>query len=167
MRCGSYRNPTKMSKKTNALRILDSLGIPYALFEYRYDPDNLSVEKIAAENGLVLERIFKTLVTKSDSGQIVVAVTPGDKALNFKVLAQWCGAKKIALADTKDLLSLTGYQRGGCSPVGMKKEFPVCIDRSALEHERIFVNAGMRGLLAELAPADLQRACKGEFISCC
>lgn len=156
-----------MSKKTNALRILDALGIPYALLEYRYDPDNLSVEKIAAQNGLALERIFKTLVAKSDSGQIVVAVTPGDKVLHLKALAQWCGAKKMALLETKDLLPLTGYQRGGCSPVGMKKDFPVCIDRSALDHERIFVNAGMRGLLAELAPADLQRACKGEFIDCC
>ncbi len=152
-----------MHKKTNALRILDAAGISYQLVEYRYHEDNLSVEKIAAENGLELDRIFKTLVLKDDAGQILVAVTPGDKQLDFKAIARLSCSKKITLAETASLQALTGYIRGGCSPVGMKKHYPVFIDASALHYERIYVNAGARGLLMELKPEDLEHACGAVF----
>lgn len=150
-------------KKTNALRLLDNAGIPYRLLEYRYDMDNLSVEKIASENQIPLERIFKTLVLKCDHGGVVVAVTPGDKVLDLKAMARLSEAKKIALAETALLQALTGYVRGGCSPVGMKKNYPVFVDESALQYESILVNAGARGLLMELHSADLERACGARF----
>lgn len=152
-----------MSKKTNAMRRLEAAGIPYTLTAYQYDAEELSVAKIAAENNLMLERIFKTLVLKTDTGDVIVAVTPGDKQLDTKALAKESNCKKVALADSQQLLALTGYIRGGCSPVGMKKNFPVIVDASALSFERIYVNAGMRGLLMELSPQDLQRACGGVF----
>lgn len=152
-----------MSKKTNALRILDALGIAYALTEYRYDAEHLGVDQIARENNLELERIFKTLVAKGDDGSVVVAVIPGDKSLDFKALARLAGCKKIALADTVHLQNLTGYIRGGCSPLGMKKDYPIFIDEAALSFDRIYVNAGTRGLLMELPARDLARACGGEF----
>lgn len=151
------------TKKTNALRILDHAGIPYRLVEYQYDAENLSVEKIAAENQIPLEKIFKTLVLQGDQGGVVVAVTPGDKTLDLKALARLSGDKKIALVDTKALQSLTGYIRGGCSPVGMKKPFPVFVDESALLHDKILVNAGARGLLMELQPAALEAICGARF----
>lgn len=152
-----------MSKKTNAMRLLEAAGIPYSLTAYQYDAEELSVAKIAADNNLRLERIFKTLVLKTDTGSIVVAVTPGDKQLDIKAVAKESNCKKVALADTQQLQALTGYVRGGCSPVGMKKNYPVIVDASALSFERIYVNAGMRGLLMELSPQDLQRACGGVF----
>lgn len=152
-----------MHKKTNALRMLDALGIAYALTEYRYDPEHLGVDQIAKENKLELERVFKTLVAKGDKGIVVVAVIPGDKSLDFKVLARLVGSKKIALADAKDLQNLSGYIRGGCAPIGMKKDYPVFIDEAALLHECIYVNAGTRGLLMELPARDLAHACCGEF----
>lgn len=149
--------------KTNAVRLLDAAGIAYRLVEYRYDETQLGVDKIARDNGLELERIFKTLVLKTETGQVVVAVTPGDKALDFKTLARLAACKKIHLAEMKELQSLTGYIRGGCSPVGMKKNFPVFIDQSALEHERIYVNAGARGLLMEVKPGELGNLCHAAF----
>lgn len=152
-----------MSKKTNAMRLLEAAGIPYTLTTYQYDAEELSVAKIAAENKLTLERIFKTLVLKTDTGSVVVAVTPGDKQLDIKAISKESNCKKVALAASQQLQALTGYIRGGCSPIGMKKNYPVIVDISALSFERIYVNAGMRGLLMELSPQDLQRACGGIF----
>jgi Cys-tRNA(Pro)/Cys-tRNA(Cys) deacylase len=149
--------------KTNAVRLLEAAGIAYRLVEYRYDETQLGVDKIARDNGLELERIFKTIVLKTENNQVVVAVTPGDKSLDFKILARLSACKKIHLAEMKELLSLTGYIRGGCSPVGMKKHFPVFIDQSALGHQHIFVNAGARGLLMEVAPDELGRLCNAVF----
>ena len=143
--------------------MLDQAGIPYRLVEYQYDAENLSVEKIAAENQIALDKIFKTLVLQGDQGGVVVAVTPGDKVLDLKALARLSGDKKIALVDANSLQSLTGYIRGGCSPVGMKKQFPVFVDESALLHEKILVNAGARGLLMELEPAALETLCGAHF----
>lgn len=149
--------------KTNAVRLLEAAGMAYRLVEYRYDETQLAVDKIARDNGLDLERIFKTLVLKTETGQVVVAVTPGDKVLDFKILARLVACKKIHLAEMKELQALTGYIRGGCSPVGMKKNYPVFIDQSALMHERIFVNAGARGLLMEVAPGELGQLCRAVF----
>ena len=147
-----------MSKKTNALRLLDTQKVPYEIVEYQYDAGDLSVEHIAKDNGLHLERIFKTLVAKGDKNGIAVAVVPGHKNLDFKTLAEASSNKKMALVAVKDIQSLTGYIRGGCSPIGMKKDYPVYLDTSALAYDVIYVNAGQRGLLVGLSPEALRRA---------
>lgn len=149
-----------MSKKTNALRLLDAQKTPYVTVEYRYDAEDLSVEHIAEDNGLPLERIFKTLVAKGDKNGIAVAVVPGHKSLDFKALARASGNKKVTLAPVKDIQGLTGYIRGGCSPIGMKKDYPVFLDTSALAYDVIYVNAGQRGLLVGLSPEALKQATK-------
>ena len=151
-----------MSKKTDALRLLDARKIPYETVAYQYDADDLSVEHIASDNGLQLERIFKTLVAKGDKYGIAVAVVPGDKTLDFKALAKASGNKKIALIPVKDIQEVTGYIRGGCSPIGMKKDYPVYLDTSALAYDVIYVNAGQRGLLAGLSPQALKQAAAAE-----
>ncbi len=153
-----------MSKKTNALRMLEAQKAPFETVEYDYDADDLSVEHIAQANNLPLERIFKTLVAKGDRAGVIVAVIPGNRNLSFKALARASGDRKIALVPVKEIQALTGYIRGGCSPVGMKKNYPVFVDASALSHDRIFVNAGQRGLLVGLAPHDLQRVTEGAFV---
>lgn len=149
-----------MSKKTNALRLLDAQKAYYETVEYRYDTDDLSVEHIAEDNGLHLERIFKTLVAKGDKNGVAVAVVPGHKNLDLKALAKASGNKKMALAPVKDIQALTGYIRGGCSPIGMRKDYPVYLDTSALAYDVIYVNAGQRGLLVGLSPEALRRATK-------
>ena len=151
-----------MSKKTNALRLLDARKIPYETVAYQYDADDLSVEHIAEDNGLHLERIFKTLVAKGDKKGIAIAVVPGDKTLNFKALAKTSGNKKMTLIPVKDIPAFTGYIRGGCSPIGMKKDYPVYLDTSALAYDVIYVNAGERGLLVGLSPEALRRATEAE-----
>lgn len=146
-----------MSKKTNALRRLDARKVQYETVEYQYDAEDLSVEHIAAENGLPLERIFKTLVAKGDKNGVAVAIVPGHKNLGFKALAQVSGNKKMTLVPVKEIQSLTGYIRGGCSPIGMKKDYPAYLDTSALAYDVIYVNAGQRGLLVGLSPEALQQ----------
>ena len=147
-----------MSKKTNALRLLDAQKARYETVEYHYDADDLSVEHIAKDNGLPLARIVKTLVAKGDKNGVAVAVVPGHKNLDFKALAKASGNKKMALVPVKDIQGLTGYIRGGCSPIGMKKDYPVYLDISALDYEAIYVNAGQRGLLVGLSPEALRQA---------
>ena len=155
-----------MSKKTNAIRILERQGIAFETAAYTYDAEEgLSVALIAQANGLPLERIFKTLVAKGDKTGLAVALVPGDSELDFKALAKASGNKKMALVPVKDIQPLTGYIRGGCSPIGMKKDYPVFIDASAQEHEQIYVNAGQRGLLLLLRPSDLQQATRGAFVA--
>lgn len=148
---------------TNVTRILKVQKIPFSLIEYTYSADNLSVEKIAEDNGLPVAQVFKTLVAKGDKTGVVVAVVAGDASLNLKALAKVSGNKKIALVPVKDLQNLTGYIRGGCSPVGMKKDFPVFISEKALEFEQIFVNAGKRGVLVGVDPKALAAVCGGVF----
>lgn len=152
-----------MADKTNALRILDAAGIPYALLAYDYHLDDLSVERIAAINGLLLAQIFKTLVLKGDNDKVIVAVIPGDRQLNMKALARSAGVKKVTLVEAAQLPVLTGYIRGGCSPVGMRKPFQVFIDRTAMMWDGIYVNAGARGLLMKIAPFDLRMVCNAVF----
>ncbi|WP_027001770.1 Cys-tRNA(Pro) deacylase [Hugenholtzia roseola] len=141
--------------KTNALRLLEQKKIAYQVVEYQYDTENLDVAKIALDNALPLAHIFKTLVTISPTGEIMVALVGGDKQLSKKKLAQQAGHKKIELLPLKDLLPQTGYQRGGCSPLGMKKKFRTFIDKAGLELSQIYVNAGKRGLLFSIAPQTL------------
>lgn len=148
-------------KKTNALRILDRRKIPYKTLMYQYDEENLSVENIAMNNGLRVEKVFKTLLAKGDKNGVVVAVISGKSILDFKALAKISKNKKIALVPVKELLQTTGYIRGGCSPIGMKKPFPIFVDSDAEPFDEIYVNAGVRGLLVKLRVQDLLKVTNG------
>lgn len=150
-------------KKTNALRILDRKKIDYSLIEYTYDPENLDLSKIAVDNDLEIETVYKTLVLKGDKNGTFVAVVPGHRSLNLKTAAKISGNKKVAMFAVKDLEKTTGYIRGGCSPVGMKKAFPVFIDNLALELDRVYVNAGIRGILFGVSAKDLELVCNLKF----
>jgi Cys-tRNA(Pro)/Cys-tRNA(Cys) deacylase len=145
-------------QKTNAIRLLDQQKIKYDTIEYEYDEDNLSVEKIAIDNNLDLNRIFKTLVCVGNTGEIVVALVSGDAQLSNKKLATLAGLKKIDLAPVKDLQTLTGYIRGGCSPLGMKKQFRIFANSNVQDFDWVYVNAGRRGLLFGCSPQDLVAA---------
>lgn len=131
--------------KTNAMRRLDAAKIPYEVKEYVVDESDLSGIHIADEIGLPYEQVFKTLVAKGDKTGIVVFCIPTDKEIDLKHAASVTGNKKIEMLHVKDLLATTGYIRGGCSPIGMKKKFPTFIDQSAAKFERITVSAGVRG----------------------
>ena len=144
--------------KTNALRLLDKAGVAYRLVEYQYDAEDLDVAKIAADNGLELAQVYKTLVCQGDKTGPLVAVVPGDAQLDLKALALASGNKKIALAPLAALTALTGYVRGGCSPIGMKKDFPVILDEDADYWDEILINAGARGLLFGTNPVTLTKA---------
>jgi Cys-tRNA(Pro)/Cys-tRNA(Cys) deacylase len=144
--------------KTNALRLLDKSGVAYRLVEYQYDAEDLDVAKIATDNGLELAQIYKTLVCQGDKTGPLVAVVPGDAQLDLKALAQVSGNKKIALTPLATLTALTGYVRGGCSPIGMKKDFPVILDEDADYWDEILINAGARGILFAADPTALTKA---------
>ncbi len=131
--------------KTNAMRMLDKAKITYEPLLYEVDENDLSGVSIAAKVGLPCEMVFKTLVAKGDKTGIVVMCVPVDKSVDLKQAAKVTGNKKIEMVEVKDLLGLTGYIRGGCSPVGMKKNYPVFIDMSCRECEKITVSAGVRG----------------------
>ena len=145
----------KKIKKTNAIRTLERLGLAYDLQPYHYNPEDLDVQRIAEENQLPLEQIYKTLVLKGEQTGVLVALVDGTQDLNLKKLAQASGNKKVALLPTKDLQAVTGYIRGGCSPIGMKKQFPIYMSALALECPKIYLNAGVRGLLLGVAPQSL------------
>lgn len=148
---------------TNAIRTLKAKKIPFTTVEYTYSADDLSIEKIAEDNDLPVAQVFKTLVAKGDKTGVIVAVVAGNQTLNLKALAKASGNKKIALVTVKDLQGLTGYIRGGCSPIGMKKAFPVFFSKVALDFDKIFVNAGKRGILMGVEPNALAGLCRGLF----
>lgn len=145
-------------KKTNAARILDRLKIPYEIKTYKVDPDDLSAVNVAAKVNMDIKTIFKTLVTRGDKNGILMACIPGDDELDLKKLAVISKNKRVEMVHMKEIQALTGYIRGGCSPLGAKKDYPVYIDESALNHQEIAVSAGMRGEQLLLAPADLIKA---------
>ena len=142
-------------KKTNAARHLDRLGISYEMKEFEVDEDDLSAETAAAKLGLPLEKVYKTLVARGDKTGVLEACLPAGRELDLKALAAASGNKNVALAPLKELVALTGYQRGGCSPLGGKKDYPVFILDEITAHDRIIVNAGSRGLMFFMTPADL------------
>jgi Cys-tRNA(Pro)/Cys-tRNA(Cys) deacylase len=146
--------------KTNAVRLLDRLGISYELREYDVDPDDLSAETVAAKIGLPPERVFKTLAVKGDQNGVCLAVISADQELDFKVLAKQTGDRKIDMVPLKELQALTGYIRGGVTALACKKDYPVYIDEPAEIWDVISVSAGTRGLQILLAPADYIRAVK-------
>ena len=150
----------KGKKKTNAARILDTLGISYEIKEYEVDEDDLSAVHVAQSVGMPIEMVFKTLVLKGDRTGHFVCVIPGDKEVDLKMAAKASGNKSCNLIHMKELLPTTGYIRGGCSPIGMKKQFPTYIHESCLELEKMYVSAGLRGLQICIAPADLIRMVK-------
>ncbi|MGI4755782.1 MAG: Cys-tRNA(Pro) deacylase [Janthinobacterium lividum] len=144
--------------KTNAARLLDTLGIPYEARTYVVDPDDLSAGNVAGKIGLPLEQVFKTLLCRLQEGEYVFAVVPGDAELDLKKLAVAAGSRKAELASLKDVEPLTGYVRGGVTVMGAKKSFAAFADESIELFDRISVSAGMRGLQLLLAPADYLKA---------
>lgn len=154
---------SKKIAKTNAARLLDGLGITYELHSFAVDENDLSASAAAAALGAPVEQVFKTLVAHGDKTGVLMACVPAEAVLNFKRLAAATGNKHVELAPLKEVQPLTGYVRGGCSPVGPKKPYPVCIDETALLFERIYVSAGQRGLQFLIAPDDLARAVNAQF----
>lgn len=145
-------------KKTNAARILDRLNIPYELKTYKVDLNDLSAVHVASQVNMNIKTVFKTLVARSDKNNIVMACIPGDDELHLKKLAQAANFKKVEMIHLKELQPLTGYIRGGCSPLGAKKNYPVYIDKTALNWNQIAISAGIRGEQILLNPNDLIKA---------
>jgi Cys-tRNA(Pro)/Cys-tRNA(Cys) deacylase len=148
--------------KTNAARILDGKKIGYELIAYEVDEDDLSATHVAMQLGEPIEQVFKTLVLQGDKSGVFVCIIPGAEEVNLKLAAKATGNKSCDLVPMKDIQGLTGYIRGGCSPLGMKKNFPTFIHETALSYPFIFVSAGLRGLQIKLNPHDLIHCCKAE-----
>lgn len=149
--------------KTNAIRMVEQKKIPYTEHEYEWDENHLSASSVAEQLPESQSRIFKTLVAVGNVTGPLVAVIPGEAELNLKKLAKVSGNKKVEMLHLKDLEATTGYIRGGCSPIGMKKLFPTYLDQIAENYDQIFVSAGRRGLQMELAPQDICALTSGQF----
>lgn len=147
-----------MAEKTNASRILERLGIKFELIEYKVDPQHLDAGHVAQELGQDIATVFKTLVLHGDKTGHFVCVIQGDKEVDLKKAAKISNNKKAAMIPMKELLPLTGYIRGGCTAIGMKKQFPVFLDQKALEQPFIHISAGKRGLQIKLNPEDYIKA---------
>lgn len=142
-------------KKTNAARLLDARSIGYELAGYEVDENDLSAVTLAKKIGQNIEQIFKTLVLRGDKTGVFVAVIPGNAEVDLKKAARVSGNKYCAMVQQKELLGLTGYIRGGCSPLGMKKPYPVFIHETCLAFDSVFISAGQRGLQLLIRPDDL------------
>ncbi|MBR4505625.1 MAG: Cys-tRNA(Pro) deacylase [Bacteroidales bacterium] len=151
----------KKINKTNAARLLDQLKIAYELIPYEVDENDLGAQHIAEQLGQPIERLFKTLVLRGDKTGLVVCVIPGAEEVDLKKAAKVTGNKKLEMIHVKELLPLTGFIRGGCSPIGMKKPLPTWFHESIVQYDTVYCSAGMRGLQFRLAPQDLVRAAKG------
>lgn len=147
----------KHEKKTNVMRILDKAKINYETKAYEYDESDLSGVHAAEALGYDPDMVFKTIVVRGDKTGPVVLCLPSEKELDLKAAARVSGNKSVEMLHVKDLPGLTGYIRGGCSPIGMKKNFPTYIDAACRAHERISISAGQRGQQVLLAPEDLVR----------
>jgi Cys-tRNA(Pro)/Cys-tRNA(Cys) deacylase len=146
--------------KTNATRILDSMGIRYRLVEYEVDPNDLSAETVARKVGLPPEQVFKTLVVRGDRGGVYLAVIPGNQELDAKALARLTGDRHVEMAPLKEVQNLTGYIRGGVTVLGCKREYPVWADETIELFDVVSVSAGVRGTQILVSPADYLRATK-------
>jgi Cys-tRNA(Pro)/Cys-tRNA(Cys) deacylase len=149
--------------KTNAIRMVEQKKIPYTEHEYEWDENHLSASSVAEQLPESQSRIFKTLVAVGNVTGPLGAVIPGEAELNLKKLAKVSGNKKVEMLHLKDLEATTGYIRGGCSPIGMKKLFPTYLDQIAENYDQIIVSAGRRGLQMELAPQDICALTSGQF----
>lgn len=145
----------KKIEKTNAARLLDKAGIKYNLIPYEFDENDLAAQHVADSLGQDIAMVFKTLVLQGDKTGHIVCVVPGDMEVDLKALAKASGNKKVEMIAMKDLLSVTGYIRGGCSPIGMKKRFPTYFHSTAMNFDHIYVSAGVRGLQIEISPSAL------------
>ena len=150
--------------KTNAVRILEVNNIPHSLHTYEVDEDDLSGITVANKINADPDSVFKTLVTEGDKNGINVFCIPVTAELNLKKAATASGNKKIEMIKVKDLQPLTGYIRGGCSPIGMKKNFPTFIEETAQMFEKIYVSAGIRGMQVCLSPLDLAKVVNANFV---
>ena len=148
--------------KTNVARLLDKAKIAYELIPYEVDENDLSAVHVDASLGENIEQVFKTLVLHGDKSGYFVCVIPGEHEVDLKMAAKVSGNKKCDLIPMKELLPLTGYIRGGCSPIGMKKHFPTYIHHTAGQFDHIYVSAGQRGLQIRIAPEDLIREARAE-----
>ena len=145
----------KKIEKTNAARLLDKAGIGYNLIPYEFDENDLAVQHVAECLNQPIERVFKTLVLHGDKTGHIVCVVPGNSEVDLKALAKASGNKKVEMIAMKDLLAVTGYIRGGCSPIGMKKKFPTFFHTTITDFETVYVSAGVRGLQVEISPSGL------------
>lgn len=155
----------KKEAKTNAARILDTLGISYELKTYEVDENDLSAVHVAESVGMPIEMVYKTLVCRGDKNGVLMAVIPGGGELDLKALAAASGNKRVEMVHLKEVFGLTGYIRGGCSPLGAKKDYPVYLDASAETQEVIAISAGKRGEQIILKPADLVQAAKATVVT--
>ena len=144
-------------QKTNAARLLDAAGISYTLVPYSYDPDDLAAQHVAEQLGEDISQVFKTLVLRGDRTEMFVCVVPGDMEVDLKVAAKLSGNKSCQMLHVKELLPSTGYIRGGCSPIGMKKLFKTFIHESAAELDTIIFSAGKIGYQIECPLSELQK----------
>ena len=145
----------KKTDKTNAARLLDKAGIAYNLIPYEVDENDLAAQHVADSLGQDIACVFKTLVLHGDKTKHIVCVVPGNTEVDLKALAKVSGNKKVEMIAMKDLLQVTGYIRGGCSPIGMKKPFPTYFHSTTLTFDKIYVSAGVRGLQLEINPQEL------------
>ncbi len=145
--------------KTNAARMLDKAKVAYQLIPYEVDENDLSATHVAESLGEDIAQVFKTLVLLGDKTGHLVCVVPGDHEIDLKKAARVSGNKRCEMIAVKELFPLTGYIRGGCSPLGMKKKFPTFIHETLELFDKVYVSAGIRGLQIEIAPKDLIRAC--------
>ncbi len=144
--------------KTNAVRLLENLGISYELREYPVDPEDLAAESVAAKIGMPAEQVFKTLIARGDRTGPCFAVVPGNSELDLKALAAISGNRKVELVPLKEVQPLTGYIRGGVTVLGAKRPFPAYADETIELWDNISISAGMRGMQIILSPADYLRA---------
>ena len=150
--------------KTNAARLLEAAGVQFELVPYEVDESNLAADHVAAQLGEPVEQVFKTLVLRGDRNGLFVCVMPGDMEVDLKVAAKISGNKSCAMIHVKELLPETGYIRGGCSPIGMKKKYPTYIDETAILFDRIYVSAGQRGQQLILNPENLRAYTDAAFV---
>jgi Cys-tRNA(Pro)/Cys-tRNA(Cys) deacylase len=143
--------------KTNAVRLLDSLGVQYRLREYEVDPDDLAAESVAAKIGVPPEQVFKTLLARGDRNGPMFAIIPGNYELDYKVLAKLSGDRRVELVSLKEVQPLTGYIRGGVTVLGAKKDYPVYADETIELWDVISISAGVRGTQLLIAPVDYLR----------
>ena len=153
----------KKEEKTNAVRLVEKAGVEYELHSYDVEDGKIDGVSVAAKTGKDADMVYKTLVTVGQSKEHYVCVIPVAKELDLKKAAKFFGEKKLEMIHQKELLPLTGYIHGGCSPVGMKKPFDTCIDESALDHDTICVSAGKVGLQMELDPEDIAMLASADF----
>lgn len=153
----------KQISKTNAMRILDQNNISYSTGEYEYDESDLSGNHAAEVLGISEDEIFKTLVTRGQDNQLFVFVIPVSGELDLKKAATAAGQKRVEMIHVKELVGLTGYMRGGCSPIGMKKQFPTFVDETAVLFDHIYISAGKRGEQIVLSADDLIDVVNGSY----